>query len=446
MYTPVVSKSASRLAALASNFLQIKMESAAMTSLYNPENMPVAIGSPVRDYVPVCIGTGELSCMFNVQCLAACPGGNGATYCAGGSELTGLVLKESAVTEANLLELKMAADLWKLAPHNPDVARGMPLLGLPVMAGRTMGAVASIASRCAMLPGMDHNSPCAGVRARLYSVMPAFRIDLAFLHATEYAAELTIQWCYDMLVGVSALHAARMIHRDLKADNCMVDFAHRLRTIDLGHCLYMDEVGMVRPNQFCPFSGPESCLDSPASLSPHEFVKGEAYDAYSVGITVAAMLSNCLNARAQALGVSWVVLAIPHMVISQHLMTDEGLPDPIAADQTRAGMQKFAREHTGATLFDWLEDRVDHNTLLTHVTKLELRDLFQGEPSIVQQLLLLRDMAVEMLALDPALRVVPSEMLPRLPTANYEHTVVYAKPDIDAMLREPRSRAHWPGH
>lgn len=124
-------------------------------------------------------------------------------------------------------------------------------------------------------------------------------------------------------------------------------------------------------------------------------------------------------------------------------MTADGQPRPGAAAKIQADMQNFALKCTDATLFDWLETKGYSDTPLTHVTKPKLAALFQGESNTIAQLVLLRDMAVEMLALDPARRVVPSELVARLPPAYYTQSVAYAKPDVGAMLQEPRSLAMW---
>ena len=125
----------------------------------------------------------------------------------------------------------------------------------------------------------------------------------------------------DVLAGLSAAHAASVLHRDLKPHNLFLDEAHNTKIGDFGAAL-LAQLGATQT---------ESLVGTLAYISPEQ-LEGQplsiASDFYSLGVT----LFQLLTGRLPFAGPDWV---------SQHLSQ----PAPDSSDAEEATPKKKRRHH-----------------------------------------------------------------------------------------------------
>lgn len=75
-----------------------------------------------------------------------------------------------------------------------------------------------------------------------------------------FPEEATKQYCAELILAVSSVHALGYIHRDLKPDNILLDSTGHIKLTDLGLCKKVD----VENNRNI-----ESLRESPSSVNIH---------------------------------------------------------------------------------------------------------------------------------------------------------------------------------
>ena len=95
--------------------------------------------------------------------------------------------------------------------------------------------------------------------------------------------------------GLAAIHAAGLVHRDIKPGNIMIDREGRARVLDLGLC--QTRLSRVRPEAHPKFTDPAG---TPAYMAPEQRLglrPGHAADQYAFCVTACEALSGTRPAR-----------------------------------------------------------------------------------------------------------------------------------------------------
>ena len=90
-----------------------------------------------------------------------------------------------------------------------------------------------------------------------------------------------------LLVGLKYLHEQRVIHRDIKAANILVDDRGTIKLADFGSSKRLDSMGMIN-------NGNLSLRGTPYFMAPEVFLQighGQKADIWSVGCTILQMVT-----------------------------------------------------------------------------------------------------------------------------------------------------------
>lgn len=116
--------------------------------------------------------------------------------------------------------------------------------------------------------------------------------------------------------GLAAIHAAGLVHRDVKPDNLMLDAAGRVRVMDLGLVRHAERARDTDPTNLplpqagedTPVTRTGTVLGTPAYMAPEQFA-GELVDAASDQFSFCVALYEALWARRPFSGATPLVLA-----------------------------------------------------------------------------------------------------------------------------------------
>ena len=361
------------------------------------------------------------------QGMVSEPGASGIAYRCGPD----VAVKEMLCTPNNLQELAMSQAVHAAAAVNPLVAQGVRHLGLIIRAGITQEPAHCIAHSQGMYDRLSGHFLSSDTR--VYAVMRALDKEVRCLGTAEWTAEATFKLCDHLLAGVASLHAAGIAHCDLKPDNFMRGYDGNGYVIDLGLAQDLAEThGLVHPIDCTRFSAPESALGC------HAWVDGKAYDAYTVGLMVEAMLAWCLRARGYS-----TVVSVQQVVarMQRHL----------GHARVHTHMRAFEVVHPGASAEDWADTQLaarrsrDGSTrqhlLPRAVSRNDLLAAFNGNEEDVHKFQLLLAQAHAMMAINPAMRAMPSQACPPPPSDGAEQMLNYVALESDALLGPALSSA-----
>lgn len=359
------------------------------------------------------------------QGMVSEPGGYGIAYHCG----PGVAVKEMLCTDNNLRELAMSQAVHAAAAINPHVAQGVGHLGLIIRAGITQEPAHCIAHSQGMYDQLSGHFLSSDTR--VYAVMRALDREVRCLGTAEWTAETTFKLCDHLLAGVASLHAAGIAHCDLKPDNFMRGYDGNGYVIDLGLAQDLAETrGWVHPIDCTRFAAPES------SLGRHAWVDGKAYDAYTTGLMVEDMLAWCLRARGCG-----NVVSVQQVVARTQRHPSDG--------RVHTQMRAFEVVHPGASAEDWADtrladvrrgDRTDERVLPRALSREELLAVFNGNEEVVHEFQLRLGRAHAMMAINPAVRTMPSQACPP-PDEGAEQMLNYVALESDALLGPALSSA-----
>jgi len=101
--------------------------------------------------------------------------------------------------------------------------------------------------------------------------------------------------CIDIAAGVSYLHSIKIIHRDLKSSNLMINSTHQVKIADFGTARMIDGIHCVGSSNLAKRQA-MSCVGSPLWIAP-EIIGSEGNyddkcDVWSFGVILCEMISN----------------------------------------------------------------------------------------------------------------------------------------------------------
>lgn len=144
----------------------------------------------------------------------------------------------------------------------------------------------------------------------------------------------------DITRGLEYIHANKLIHRDIKPDNIMIDHDGNLKIADLGIALDANEVETNEPTE----DGQRRIVGTPHYISPEQ-VRGKGIDARSDIYSLGATTFHMLTGETPFEGNSSKEIIKKHVVEEARLVSDLN-PDvpPIVCDLVKRMMSKKQEE------------------------------------------------------------------------------------------------------